>query len=132
MYRVYFASKLQHAAKWREIGATHPFIQAHARWLKHNSLETPDTVDFAAEFWMQDVQDVKDADFVIVYGEAGEHLRGALVESGLAIAFKIPVIVIGEHEDYGTWQHHPGVMKAPDLEFAFDLIKQFTPRYRNL
>lgn len=120
MKRVYFASKLGHGPRWRAI--TDPRIHAHARWLKHNQLGTPDTAEFASRFWVEDHEDVATADAVIVYGEEGEHLRGALVEAGIAIALKVPVYVIGDHADYGTWQYHPGVTRCATLDAAFDLL----------
>lgn len=55
---------------------------------------------------------------MLVYAEEGEHLRGALVEAGMAIALGKIVLVIGSHPDFGTWQHHPNVMHAADLDHA--------------
>lgn len=120
MKRVYFASKLHHGAAWR--GLKDPRVHAFARWLAHTEAGTPDTPDNARKFWIEDLADVKAADAVIVYGATGDHLRGALVEAGIAIAYSIPVYVIGNHPDYGTWQYHPGVVRAETLEIAFALI----------
>lgn len=130
MLRVYTASKLKHAAMWRGICAGTPHVQFHARWLKHSAIGTPDTAEHAADFWMQDEQDVKHADAVLVFAGTGEHLRGALVEAGMAIAYGVPVIVIGQSDDYGTWQHHPGVTKAMDMDDAMSILRTITPRYR--
>lgn len=131
MIRVYTASKLKHAAMWREMCATTPHIQAHARWLKHNAMGTPpDTPEHAAEFWMQNEQDVRDADAVLVYAAEDDHLRGALVEAGIAIATGVPVLVIGNHHDYGTWQHHPCVTRMDDLASALLYLKTIKPKYR--
>jgi hypothetical protein len=55
---------------------------------------------------------------VLVYAEDGEHLRGALIEAGMAIALGKRVIVVGDHPDFGTWQHHPNVAYATDLSHA--------------
>lgn len=132
MLRVYTASKLKHAPKWRDLCAATPGIQAHARWLKHNVIGTPDSAENAAEFWLQDEQDVRDADVVMVYGEGDDKIRGALVEAGIAIACGIPVVVVGEHSDYGTWQFHPGVTRMPDLPSAIAFIRSIEPRYRRI
>ncbi len=129
MIRVYTASKLKHAAKWRALCAATPHIQAHARWLKHTAMGTPDTADNAAEFWLQDEQDVRDADACLVFAEGDDHLRGALVEAGIAIATGVPVVVVGEHADYGTWQYHPGVTRMPDMASALAFLKALHPRY---
>lgn len=130
MLRVYTASKLKHAAMWRDLCARTYHVQFHARWLKHNSIGTPDTPEHAAEFWLQDEQDVKHADVVMVFASGDDHLRGALVEAGMAIAYGVPVIVVGTHPDYGTWQHHPGVMRVADLDAAVDAMRRLRPRYR--
>ncbi len=132
MIRVYPASKLRHGPMWRDLDAQTPAVQFHARWLKHNKIGTPDTADKAREFWLQDVQDIKDADCVFVYAEPDDHLRGALVEAGIAIAFGVSVCVIGIHADYGTWQHHPRVHHATDMADALDwATNQLRPRYRD-
>lgn len=130
MLRVYTASKLRHAAMWRALCRDTPHIYAHARWLKHNTLGTPDTPEHAAEFWLQDEQDVRDADVVLIYAEPDDHLRGALVEAGIAIACGVPVIVVGNHPDFGTWQYHPGVFRALNLPAAVAYLATLNPRYR--
>lgn len=130
MLRVYTASKLRHAPMWRELCASTEHVQFHARWLKHLALGTPDTPERAVEFWMQDEQDVKDADAVLVMADGNDHLRGALVEAGMAIAYGVPVVVVGKHADYGTWQYHPGVTRADDMEHALTLLRSMRPRYR--
>lgn len=123
MIRVYTASKLTTASLWRELSKKWPHVLFHARWLKHNEIGTPDLREYAGRFWMEDQQDVKCADAVLVYAKEGEHLRGALVEAGMAIAFTIPVIVVGEHPDYGTWQYHPCVERAKDIDEAGQMLK---------
>lgn len=130
MIRVYTASKLHHADKWRQLCASNTSVQCHARWLKHIAMGTPDTAEHAAEFWLQDEQDVCDADAVLVFAEGDDRIRGALVEAGMAIAYDIPVIVVGEHQDYGTWQYHPGVTRAADLDDALRILAAIEPRYR--
>lgn len=132
MIRVYFASKLHHAQKWRDLCAATPHLQAHARWLKHHALGTTDTSTNARTFWLQDEQDVRDADAVVVYAEPHDHLRGALVEAGMALAYKVPVVVVGDHPDYGTWQHHPGVLRMPDLPTVLSYLKAMEPSYTRL
>lgn len=120
MIRIYFASKLKHAPRWRTLCAESDQFIAHARWLKHNTLGTEDSPRNARRFWVEDVQDVLTADAVIVYAEGDDHLRGALIEAGAAIASGIRVYVVGKHPDYGTWQYHPSVRRARSLEEAIN------------
>jgi len=121
MKRVYFASKLSEAPVWRDICAKSHEIIAHARWLKHNKLGTPDTPDKAVRFWIEDEEDIVSADAVVVYAKEGQHLRGALIEAGIAIAIRKPLYVVGDHPDYGTWRWHPAVKIVATIE---DAIKQ--------
>jgi nucleoside 2-deoxyribosyltransferase len=130
MIRVYTASKLKHAALWRRLCDCNAGIYLHARWLKHNKIGTLDSPENASEFWLQDEQDVKDADAVLVYAEGSDHLRGALVEAGMALAFGVPVFVVGDHEDYGTWRYHPGVRIVKNFDYAIAALAEITPRYR--
>lgn len=123
MIRVYTASKLTTAALWRDLEKQWPHVLFHARWLKHNLIGTPDLPEFAPRFWKEDEIDVKTADAVLIYAKEGEHLRGALVEAGMAIAFGVPVIVVGNHPDYGTWQHHECVTQCSTLDEARDYLK---------
>ena len=123
MIRVYTASKLKHAQMWRDLSKQWNRVFFHARWLKHTEIGTPDAKEHAGRFWMEDEADVKVADAVLVYAAPEDHLRGALVEAGMAIAYTIPVIVVGSHPDYGTWQHHPCVRHAADLTIAYAMLK---------
>jgi len=124
MIRVYTASKLGTASVWHDLHAKWPHVYFHARWLKHTAIGTPDSPENAVRFWIEDEEDVRSADAVLVYGLPGEHLRGALVEAGIAIARRIPVIVVGNHPDYGTWQYHPNVQRVESLEAALALLKK--------
>ena len=122
MIRVYTASKLSRAEMWRRLHDRWPHVYFHARWLKHNQIGTPDLREYAGRFWLEDEGDVRQADALLVYAEGDEKLRGALVEAGMAIAFKIPVIVVGDHLDYGTWRYHPGVTIVADMDAASALL----------
>lgn len=132
MLKIYTASKISDAHLWHKFCASNPNFIFHARWLKHNKMKTPDTAEFAPDFWLQDEQDVKHSDAVLVLGQEGQHLRGALVEVGIALAWGIPVIIIGDHPDYGTWQFHPGVRKVKDFEGAFAVLAQMEPSYKKM
>lgn len=122
MIRVYTASKLGQHSMWAALQRQWPRVFFHARWLRHVAIGTPDTAEHAERFWIEDQEDVSTADALLIYAERGEHLRGALIEAGIAIASAIPVIVVGEHSDYGTWQYHPTVMRAPTLAVAYEIL----------
>lgn len=128
--RIYFASKTTHAQKWREIDLNSQHIKVTGRWVKQVIIDDGDIInksrdigrqgkdmrEFAARCWMEDQQDIQCSDFLVLYAEPEEHLRGGLVEAGIAIEANIPVICIGTHPDYGSWQWHPLAMRLDSLE----------------
>lgn len=134
MIRVYIAGKIDRAAEfrlirdiWREEG-----IEVCSTWLDQAHLElngTPTPSEFRVH-WLNDEEDVKSANVLVLYGAGDDRLRGGLIEAGIAIAMNIPVIVIGNHHDYGTWQHHVGVLKAEDFDHAKSLILLICRRMR--
>lgn len=121
MIKVYTASKLKHAEKWKSIVIEG--VEFVARWPRLHVGNIPDDASYAKVFWQHDLEDVARADVILVYAEAEEHLRGALVEAGMAIALNKIVVVVGTHPDYGTWQHHPLVYKVDNLDAAAILFK---------
>ncbi len=127
MIKVYIASKLSNAEQFRAYRTTwtKDGINLHARWFDQAMLEHSEHSlsphDFHI-FWLVDEEDVKVADAVIVCGYSTDKLRGALIEAGIAIAMGKLVIVIGDHPDYGTWQHHPVVVRANTFEEAKQMI----------
>lgn len=119
--KVYIASKMQHAARWRNLYSKYAHVHVVSRWPFLEPSVEPDE-DNARKFWQDDVADIQAADAVIVYAEPEEKLRGALVEAGIAIGLGKLVIVIGDHPDFGTWIHHPQVRRADDLVSAFVIV----------
>lgn len=119
--RVYPASKTIHAQKWRDLQDEWKNIHFTARWIRQVTLDQGDilqteaSVKYARRCWIEDEEDIRGSDYLMLYAEEGEHLRGGLVEAGIAIAAKIPVIVIGKHSDYGSWHHHPNVIPIANL-----------------
>lgn len=126
MIKVYIASKLQYAERfrkyreeWKKDG-----IDLHARWhdqaiIEQNSEVSPE--DFHI-FWLVDEEDVKISQALILYGEKDDKLRGALIEAGIAIGQGILVILVGDCPDFGTWQYHPVVTRAGSFEHAKTMI----------
>lgn len=125
--RIYTASKLKHAEWWRELRRTWDEFDWVARWPVDHCGNIPDTDTFARWFWMQDVEDVARCDVLVLFAEGDDHLRGGLVEAGVAIALHKTVIVVGQHKDYGTWQWHSSVRRVADfdqLRLTLNLLAQ--------
>lgn len=119
--KVYPASKTSHATRWWLVHGDHPHVFFTARWIKQVKIDNGDILKteqgqmYAARCWVEDLEDIRSADILMIYAEPSDKLRGALVEAGVALAEGIPVAVIGEHPDYGSWQWHPGVLHFPDV-----------------
>lgn len=127
--RVYTASKLDHAERWKKLRAEWPEVHFTARWPFFVGQIADDGYN-ATQFWQDDHADVQRADVILVFAEKPEEkLRGALVEAGMGIAAGKKVIVIGEHPDYSTWQFHPLVTRLSSLERARICLEIWT---RNL
>ena len=123
MLRVYPASKTYYAPLFQAYNLKQSKVFFCARWLQHHQHGTPDTSEHAAaQFWQQDEKDVAGSDAVLVYGEPDDVLKGALVEAGMAIAYGVPVILIGEHPAWSTWRWHPEVFHADTIEKAIEML----------
>lgn len=120
--RVYVASKITYATMFKEVQKNHLDIHFTMRWHFYAG-QMADSPEYARHFWQHDIADILRSDFLVLYGEPEDRLRGALVEAGVALASGIPVIVVGEHTDYGTWQYHPAVVRVINLNQALSYIK---------
>lgn len=123
--RVYTASKLHHAPKWRSLIEAWPEVTFTAHWPLIDVCEMAQSdqdIALCVQGWIINFDDISNSDVVMVYAEPKDHLRGALVEAGMAIPMGKKVIVVGEHTDYGTWRYHPSVLWAADLDEARTLI----------
>ena len=127
--KIYTASKFSRANMWKQQFAQWKCeglaISLNARWVNDYSELVPDHPQFCKLGWLHDVDDVSTSDLLILYADNTEHLRGALVEVGVALAKNKPVIIIGNHPDYGTWQFHPLIHKVDDFAAAKLLLKLF-------
>jgi len=127
--KVYTASCLNKGPLWRELASVWEEVEIVARWpfLHVNNEGLPDWPEdcpaHGAEFWQQDHDDVLRADVVLIYAIETDELRGALVESGMALGLGKPVIVAGKNHRFGTWQYHRLARRVPTLEAARSLLR---------
>ena len=77
-----------------------------------------------AKHWKQDIAEIKDSDFVLLWGR-DDRLKGALVEAGAALAFGLKVITIGLPDQH-SWSHHPQVIRCYSLVQARNTIYTYT------
>ena len=102
--KVYVASKVWHAPKWREHLDVfkHFNVGVTSRWIDY--ADDSDIVqNRKGELWQHCLEDIQKADAMIVYCERfDEQQRGVLVEAGHAIALGKPVICINTCETFAA------------------------------
>ncbi len=118
--KIYVASKLRHAdaiKAFRQDG-----FHFCGRWLDTGNLAA--NAAKPVTHWLEEnFDDIRSCDYLLVYGEAGEHLKTAIGEAFYAIAHGKPVFVLGEHADYAPWCFYsPQIRRAKDFQSALDTI----------
>lgn len=91
-------------------------------WLDLVMNERAETPANSKAFWQNNISEVQDADVVVVFTDPEHPLRGALVEVGVGLASEIPVVIVGEHDSFGSWRHHPLVYNVDRLDQVDDLL----------
>jgi hypothetical protein len=123
MKTVYLASKLAHQAMWQQIRASRPALEIVSHWIDNDCEEesAPGNEDMLRTEWFKNDLDVKRADYVLVYAQRDEPLRGALVEVGMGIAYGAAICVVGVTN--GTWWHHPQCQRFRSIDDALNWIE---------
>jgi len=131
--RVYTASVLGEYKLWQTFAEDPEWQFCHftASWpnkagLEFEAIEPPPT-SLLREAWQQNVAEIKDSDFVLLYARLAKvpPLRGALVECGIAIAEGIRVIAVGLDPEH-TWGNHHLVVHTATLREARDYLLRYT------
>lgn len=131
MIRVYPSSKVKHAPMWRKLQQEVPHVFFNARWIKRAEKESELKNDDFRDLWKECRQDIEDADALLVYAEDGDHLKGELVEVGMALASNVKVILVTSIKDkhvYGTWMHADQVDWATAMDEALSLLYAMTDK----
>ena len=122
--QIYTASKVWHAPKWRtlrDIG-----MNVKASWLDfpEGSLSVEQQVDL----WTKCVEEATDADFVLLYAEPGDVMKGALIEAGCCLAAGGTVLQVGEGPSLmagdgsdASFTQHPRWRRCADLAKALNI-----------
>lgn len=111
---LYFASKVKHAERWRELRASGTPI--NSTWIDEAGQgQTGSHSDLARRC----VDEAVAATAVVLYCEPGELLKGALVEVGAALGKGVPVYCVGTCESLGkTFPRHPLWRACDSIEAA--------------
>lgn len=107
--KIYIASKAKHRPRWREFRDVMGY-DIISQWIDTDDefTENPEGLDYT-KLWQACIQDVKDCDVLVLYVEEGEHLKGALVELGVALGLRKEIVMTGPIGDNGTWHNHDKV-----------------------
>lgn len=110
--KIYIASKAVHRPRWRALRDECNY-RIISTWIDTDDRYSidPEGLDYSA-LWQSCIQDVKDCDVLILYAEPGEHLKGALVEIGVAFGLNKEIHLTGDVGDNGTWHNHPLVKRS--------------------
>lgn len=110
---IYVASKLVHRDKWIALKRDHK-ATIISTWIFKPANVNLESV------WKDCIHEVCLSNRLVAYREPGEVLKGAFIEIGAALAFDIPVVLLGDFDDF-TFTHHPLVSRASSIDEAFNL-----------
>lgn len=113
---IYVASKTKHAARWRHLRAAGlPIVSS---WIDEAEPHQSPSLE---DLWRRNVDEASTACALLVYVEANETMKGALVEIGAALARGVPVFWVGPTDgpsgEY-TVSHHRLVRKVVSIAQA--------------
>lgn len=122
--RFYTASKTKHASKWKALRATGHKVTA--TWIDEaGEGQTADYVELSERCQ----REIASSDFVLLYCEPGETLKGALVEAGMALALGKPVRCVGDCDslsrvfnEHTLWSRHATIDDALRREATDEMI----------
>ena len=124
--RFYTASKTKHAPQWKELRAAG--YKVTATWI--DEAGEGQTANYA-ELAERCLRDIEEADFMLLYCEPGELLKGALVEAGMALALGRPVRCVGRCDslsrvfnEHPLWSEHESVAAALTANVPSDRLAE--------
>jgi hypothetical protein len=122
--RYYSAGFIPEASLWRAFAkqtAVHDIINV-ASWIALPDTEPAEP--YYAGAWLLTLAEIESADALLIgtLCPPAWPLRGALVEAGAALALGKRVLLLGKHESFGNWQHHPLCLRVATLDEALSVM----------
>jgi hypothetical protein len=114
---VYVTSKIKHAGTWKSL--RQKGLPITSTWIDEPLITEPVELTRAWELWIQEAFSCAK---LFVYIEAGDVLKGGMVEIGAALAGGAQVVVVGDPSQLGTAIYHPNVHTANDLKAGIELL----------
>lgn len=81
--KVSISSKLEHAAKLAAI--IEDGFHINSRWIRLEAAKATDRLRPVTHYMQENFDDIEMADYHTLYIEPGDHLKGALIETGVAL-----------------------------------------------
>lgn len=112
---IYVSSKLRHRLLW--IGAAFPISST---WI-HGEQLPPEK---CSAMWNRYRSEISSSEAFLLYLEQGDHLKGCLLEMGMAFESRIPIYIVwnGEMSELasivGTIVYHESVTVVPSMREA--------------
>jgi hypothetical protein len=114
---IYVASKTVHAPRWLDARAAG--LPISSTWIDEAGVG--DTSDWP-DLWQRCIKEASHSAALVLYQEAGEALKGALVETGAALAGGARVYYVGNGMTKQlSVVHHPRVLSCGSLAQAWEL-----------
>lgn len=111
---IYVASKTVHAPKWRLLRAQG--VRIISSWVDES--EEGQTASYA-ELAERCIREIHNCDYVLLYCEPGEVLKGAIIEAGAALALGKHVCCVGTcnsisrvFREHPLWSDHETIQSA--------------------
>jgi hypothetical protein len=124
---IYVASRVKHAPMWKELRDLG--CKIGSIWI--DEAGEGETGDFS-ELWDRIRNEIKGSDALVLYVEKEDFpLKGALVECGIAMAFRVPIYIYTNAviegrtmRPIGSWSLHENVRFCDSLKEAIDLASE--------
>lgn len=111
MKTFYTASKVKHAPLWRSLRKRGYPI--NSTWI--DEAGEGESADYS-ELATRCVNEIRSADFILLYCKPGQLLKGALIEAGIALALGKEVRCVGNcHTISRVFKSHPLWKKFPNI-----------------
>lgn len=108
--KIYTASKRIHAAELKSFEA--PDIHLNARWLDTANLPGNSTKQ-ASKWQIENFDDIRSCDYMLLFGKLGDIMQGALVEVGYGMAWEKPIYVVMEYDNTGEHANESQIEQLP-------------------
>ena len=118
--KIYIASKTKHAQKWLDL--RNRGLEINSTWIDEVGEGQSSSLSDLAH---RCIREAAEADWLILYCEDGDFLKGALLEVGAALGAGRPILCVGKCESISpTFQRHPLWFDVDSIETAIKYVRE--------